>query len=115
MSGNSHLCGQHADLVGSHVWPRFVYKRYVSGREGGGAFVDLTEARTDNKHCIRPWFCEPCDNGLLGEVVSYAADFCTRLEKQRGQPQDYTEDLLRYATSISWGTAKVITETGSAA
>ena len=57
--GTCHLCGQRRELVKSHVWPSFAYKRYVSDLKKGGQFFDLqTGNRNAQRQYTQPWFCE---------------------------------------------------------
>jgi hypothetical protein len=104
--GTCRLCGRLADLVLSHVWPSFGYKRYVSNHAKGGQFVDLHKGRYNaNRQYKEYWFCKFCDNEFLGGLEDYAATFCARLEKKRNEPHAYDGRLLPFLTSISWRVA----------
>jgi hypothetical protein len=104
---NCHLCGQPAELVESHVWPKFAYKRYVSDLSKGGSFLDLRKGAISNAQYKRAWFCPTCDNERLGSVENSAAGFCRTLEAGQSAPVRYDDRFLRFATSVSWRTLKL--------
>ncbi len=106
MQGRCELCGQFRELVDSHVWPKFAYKKFVSDLSKGGVFVDLGKGRMSNLQYTRPWFCKHCDNVVLGRVEGYASAFCTRIQKRPSEPKAYDDRLLRFAASVSWRTTK---------
>ncbi len=103
--GNCQLCGQRSDLVESHIWSRFAYKRYAADRAKGGQFLDLMERRLRNGQYKRFWFCLPCDRDRLGVSERYVSELCDRLEKQQADAFGYDDRLLRFATSISFRSA----------
>src|SRR2546425_617825 len=103
--GSCRLCGKIADLVQSHVWPRFGYARYVSDPNKGGQFVDLHKEKYSNRQYKEHWFCKPCDNEFLGGLEGAAAGLCDRLEGSPGEAQPYDHRLLPFLTSISWRVA----------
>jgi hypothetical protein len=105
--GICQLCGQKGEIVSSHVWPAFAYKRYVSDLSKGGQFLDLQTGKPNaQKQYTRPWFCERCDRDVLGKNEKYAAEFCDKLEKTPADVHSYDGCLLRFAVSISWRTVK---------
>ena len=105
--GICHLCGQQKTLVDSHVWSKFAYKRYVSDLNKGGQFIDLFKKNSKAyRHYTRPWFCEQCDNEILGLSEKYAAEFCQRLEHAPKNVHSYDSSLLIFTVSISWRTVK---------
>lgn len=104
-SGQCKLCGQTAELIESHVWPRFAYKNYVSDLDKGGSFFDLKAGRHVNKQYKRFWFCRECDGRRLGHSESYAAELLVRMEKNRAAPFVYDTRLLTFAVSVSLRTA----------
>jgi hypothetical protein len=109
--GICRLCGQKRELIESHVWSRFAYKRYVSDRSSGGAFLDLYTGNPNaNKQCKRNWFCAPCDGRVLGQHEGPAAEFCDRLEKAPTEVGHYDKSLLYFAVSISLRTAMFFRE-----
>lgn len=106
--GQCKLCGQRAEIIDSHVWPQFAYRMFVSNLPKGGQFIDLHTANPKAwKQYTRPWFCEPCDQNLLGKDEKYAAEFCERVSKARTEVHDYDNRLLRFLVSISWRAAKL--------
>jgi hypothetical protein len=107
--GICQLCGRHTELVDSHVWPKFAYKKFVSNLAKGGQFIDLHAGNVTlnaQKQYTRPWFCEPCDRDVLGKNEKYAAEFCERVEKAPTEVRGYDSRLLRFVVSISWRAAK---------
>lgn len=105
--GTCQLCGRRREIVDSHVWPKFAYKKFVANLSKGGQFVDVVAGnRNAQKQRTRPWFCEPCDRDVLGTNEKYAAEFCDRLARAPTGVHDYDERLLRFAVSISWRTVK---------
>jgi hypothetical protein len=102
--GQCKLCGKQAELVRSHIWSRFGYKRYASDSSKGGQFVDLGKRKTHNKQYTKEWICTACE-ARLGEAEDYTARLLTRLEAQRDAPQEYDDRLLKFVTSMSWRTA----------
>src|SRR5262249_47177199 len=108
--GNCHLCGQRRELIDSHVWPKFAYKRYAADQSAGGSFVDLGKMRIHNLHEKRPWFCQDCDGVTLSQFEDYAAQFCRAIEARPTDPRPYNDRLLKFAVSISWRTSKLFLE-----
>jgi hypothetical protein len=105
--GICQLCGQHTEIINSHIWPRFAYKRYVSDLKKGGQFLDLQTGNTNaQKQYTLPWFCECCDRDVLGKNEKYAAEFCDMLEKRPTETHSYDGRFLSFAVSISWRTVK---------
>lgn len=94
------LCYQKPPVKNSHLLPRFAYKRYVSNPKRGGSFVDLQEMREHNRQLKKDWFCEDCEK-LFAET--YAADLLTQLDSNRTGCK-YTDELLRFAASLSFRT-----------
>ena len=105
--GTCQLCGQRREIVDSHVWPKFAYKRFVSNVTKGGQFIDLHTGNLNaQKQYTCPWFCEVCDRDVLGTNERYAAEFCDRLAKAPMDLHSYDGRLLRFVVSISWRAAK---------
>lgn len=105
--GICQLCGQTDEIINSHIWPRFAYKRYVSDLRKGGQFLDLQTGNPNaQKQYTRPWFCEHCDRDVLGKDEKYAAEFCNKLEKNPTDAHAYDGCLSSFAVSISWRTVK---------
>lgn len=105
--GSCQLCGkERSQLVEGHIWPKFVYKRYVSNVAKGGSFVDLTAGKVTNRQHTRYLFCADCDGRVLGEGEKYAAEFCRAVDSDRTGVREYTEQLVKFATSISWRVAR---------
>lgn len=98
VNGLCKLCLNNPPIKNSHLWPSFAYKRYVSNLDDGGAFVDLRLMKRHNRQLKRSWFCKPCE-GLFSE--KYAADLLTRIDRER-EDCAFTEELLRFATSLSY-------------
>jgi hypothetical protein len=103
--GTCRLCGQNAELVHSHIWPKFGYGRYVSDQERGSEFVDLHKGKYTNRQYKEFWFCEACDNEFLGGLEGATAGLCDRLEERPGDAHHYDDRLLPFLTSISWRVA----------
>ncbi len=93
-TGLCQLCGQPAELVDGHVWPRFADKRYVSDPTSGGSFVDSMTGKITSKQHTRYWFCSHCDCQVLGQVEAYAANFCSDLDVRPTDVHQYDERLL---------------------
>src|SRR5260370_41846104 len=97
---NCRLCGQHRELVLSHLWPNFVYKRYVADQSMGGRFLDLRQKRLIGKQYKFRWLCADCDNVVLGSAAEKeGARICSEIEKNPDAKQDYSPELLRFAAS----------------
>ena len=108
-AGICHLCGQRREIVDSHVWPRFAYKRYVSDHKKGGQFIDLQMGNLNaQRQYTQPWFCEHCDRDVLGKNEKFAAELCDKLEKAPTDTHPYDGCLLPFAVSISWRTVKCV-------
>jgi hypothetical protein len=104
-TGECKLCGGHAQLVESHIWPAFSYKRYASDLSKGGRFADMMRVNYSNSQYQEYWFCAQCDNELLGGMEKYAADFCAQLAEGAVNSYAYNNTLLPFVTSISWRVA----------
>jgi hypothetical protein len=102
--GQCKLCYKQRELVESHVWSRFGYKKYASDLSKGGRFVDLSKRETHNRQYTEVWMCKECE-ARLGKAEDYTAQLLTNLEKQPDKPFEYDELLLRFVTSMSWRTA----------
>jgi hypothetical protein len=109
-TGECHLCGQYAELVDSHILPKFAYNRYVADHSAGGSFLDLEKLTVNNKQLTRYWFCQKCDNEVLGKYEKYAAQLCARIEKEPECDHEYDHRLLRFTISVSWKMAKLYME-----
>lgn len=105
MIGKCHLCDKMKELRESHVWPAFAYKRFAADQSKGGRFADLSKQRLSNEQYTLPWFCSDCEQ-ILSATENYAARLCTRIDNDPTGQHDYDENLLRFATSISWRTLK---------
>ena len=101
--GNCHLCGLEKELQASHVWPKFAYRRYVADVNKGGQFTDLQQLRRHSRQVKYHWFCRDCEL-MFGE--SCAAEFLANVESSASDQFGYQADMLRFAVSISWRTAK---------
>lgn len=109
--GYCHLCGRFTDLIDSHVWPKLAYKRFASDLSKGGQFVDLREKNLHaNRQYKRFWFCTDCDGKVIGQTETYAASLLDRLQAAPTNQCPYDANLIRFAVSISWRTAKFETE-----
>lgn len=104
-NGICRLCCQRKDLVEAHIWPKFVYKRYVSDIKEGGVFLDLGKGRRTNKQYKEFWFCETCDNETLAQWEGNASKLCASLDKRPMEPLPYDNGLLPFLVSVSWRTA----------
>jgi hypothetical protein len=101
--GLCQLCGVYGQLVeNGHVWPGFVYKRFVT--EKGGRFADLMKGKYHGNQYKKPWFCKICDNERLSRLENDAAQlftqFCNGMTAYK-----YSDKFLSFATSISWRVA----------
>jgi hypothetical protein len=106
-TGPCQLCGQLTVLVKSHVWPSFAYKRYVANQSEGGKFFDLSAQREHNRQYKRNWFCDLCDNRLIGRMMETpVARLCRSLDANPTAPLSYGGYLLKFAVSISWRTLR---------
>ena len=104
-TGICRLCGQRKDIVDSHVWPKFAYKRYASDLNKGGAFLDLSKKKLTNAQYTAYWFCEECDNETLSAGETHAGQLCAALDAQPTVARAYDHRLLAFVTSISWRSA----------
>jgi len=102
--GKCHLCGNIRELQGSHVWPKFAYKQYVSNLKKGGQFIDLHKDEVTSEQYVRPWFCSCCEQ-LLGRTENRAARICRKLDND--EEVEYDEQFHRFVTSISWRSLKL--------
>jgi hypothetical protein len=93
------LCDRMKAIQESHVWPRFVYKRFVSG--AGGQFLDLTDLTWDSKQVVRPWFCWDCEQ-QIGKSEDRTARLLASLTADPDSPVEYGPWLLRFAVSMSF-------------
>jgi hypothetical protein len=110
--GVCRLCGKLADLVESHIWSSFGYRRYVADQSKGGSFLDLAKLDVSNHQYWQYWFCEPCDTERLSSTESYAGRFCSALDRDRTGPRAYDGKLLHFLTGISFRTALFDIERG---
>ena len=92
------LCRQIADLQDSHIWPKFVYRRFVSG--DAGRFVDLSNEQIHNRQYTRSWYRKQCE-GVLSRSEDYTARWLHRLMKESERPMEYGPALLEFCVSIS--------------
>ena len=104
--GNCHFCGKPRELIDSHVWPKFAYKRFVANQDKGGQFADLSTLTLTNRQYTRYWFCRSCED-VLGQTETYVAQLCDRMEKAPRAIHAYDERLLRFVVSISWRSLKL--------
>lgn len=68
-----------------------------------GQFTDLQQLRQHSRQVKYHWFCRDCEL-MFGESI--AADFLADIESSATDQFDYQGDLLRFAVSIAWRTAK---------
>jgi hypothetical protein len=101
MMGQCKLCGQYRELLKSHIWPSFAYKRYASDLAMGGKFADLGQQQMHNRQYTKQWMCSECEQNL-SEAEKYTALLLTRLEANPDAPHQYDEPLLPFVTSMSW-------------
>jgi hypothetical protein len=103
--GVCHLCREEAWLQNSHVWPRFIYKEFVSEQSMGGQFADLTQQRLSGEQFKEHWFCKPCE-GRFGEDTT--ARLCRKFKSRPNDIQDYDEEFFRFVVSISYRVLKFL-------
>jgi len=101
--GPCKLCCNKRELVQSHIWSRFGYKRYTADLSKGGQFIDLREGRAHNKQYTEEWMCEECEE-RLGVAETYTAKWLSNLESQPDVPHQYDCRLVKFVASISWRT-----------
>lgn len=99
--GQCRLCGKVKKLVEGHIWPAFAYKQYVSAKDGG-QFTDLGRGCRTNRQYTKHWFCDTCDNKILGGSEGHAARVLRRLDANPESSQTYNDDFIRFATSLTW-------------
>jgi len=92
------LCRQTAELQDSHIWPKFVYRSFVTG--AAGRFVDLSNEQIHNRQYTRLWYCKKCE-GILSRSEDYTARWLRRLMKDSEKPIEYGPVLVEFCTSIS--------------
>src|SRR5665213_3487003 len=92
--GFCRLCGTEAVLVDGHIWPKFIYKQYVSDLAKGGSFITLTGRsrrgpQTSNRQITKDMFCAKCDNETIGTLDQEASILCKRFDANQIDAQPY--------------------------
>lgn len=74
--GQCKLCLENKDLCSeSHIIPHFLYK-FITGENNALVFLDSSRATTRyNSEYEGNILCQDCDNRLIGQLDSYAAEF----------------------------------------
>jgi len=98
-SGFCKLCNRKAVLVKSHIFPKFLYKRFAANQDRGGAFNDLGQLKRHNRQLRERWCCKECEK-KFGETE--AADFLNLIQKADQQEYKYNSEIFRFVVSISW-------------
>lgn len=95
--GECRLCRVVGQLHASHIFPKGLYKRFVSDLTRGGAFISLRNKKETSKQFVRYWFCTDCEQRLKrGEDVFYS------FLKDRPASSHCDPLLCYFAVSISW-------------
>jgi hypothetical protein len=103
--GVCRLCLRKARLQQSHIWPRFVYARYVINPQLGGSFLNLTKGAIDNRHVKLRLLCRDCES-RFSSAETYAAAFLRLAEQASQADQSYDGQLSYFAVSVSWRIAQ---------
>jgi hypothetical protein len=98
MEGECRLCKRTANLQKSHIWPKFVYRNFVTG--DAGRFVDLSKERIHNRQYTQFWYCKPCEDRLSCSEA-YASGLLRRVIADAISAVEYDGRLLDFCTSIS--------------
>jgi hypothetical protein len=102
--GICELCKNKRELLDSHYWSKFAYKRYVSNQARGGRFVDLRILKHHNKQATDYLLCQDCEERFCVSETG-TAQFLSRVEINATSDHHYGESLHYFAVSISWRTA----------
>ncbi|WP_404306181.1 hypothetical protein [Neorhodopirellula lusitana] len=96
--GLCRLCMQKRELRNSHIFPKFIYKDFVSDLNAGGQFVSLEEGRKTNKQIKRFWYCEECEQ-RFGNAENSAKKMLAAVT--RSEPVWYGNRLLPFCVSVT--------------
>lgn len=110
--GLCRLCGQHGDLLISHVLPAFVF-RWLRESSGNGHIrmgSEINQRVQDGYK--RPWLCAACEQRLNRSETEFAAKLFHPYLSDSGNRFGYSQWLMHFCTSLSWRVLKLFLEDG---
>lgn len=99
------LCGETAQLLKSHVVPRFVFK-WLRRTSGTGHLRSVEQPNLRVQDGIkRKWLCRQCEDIFQVDEQEFANNAFFPLVNGESSRIDYQEWMMRFCVSLTWRTA----------
>lgn len=110
--GSCRLCGQHGELLISHILPAFAFRWLRESSGNGHIRLGAEPNQRVQDGYKRPWLCAVCEERLNRSETEFATKLFHPYLTQSGQRFRYTRWLMHFCTLLSWRVLKFFLEDG---